>query len=112
MSGIYKQHKLCYIKVLRRRRPLMEHFYSYVDYCIVDSDVNCTMKVESAICEQVVIFLTYQKQKNIYTFVVQEKYPNKNDFQLLWENKYNVQVWSSGQLRSKEFEKKNIDSSI
>ena len=63
MSGIYKQHKLCYIKVLRRTRPLMEHFYSYVDYCIVDSDVNCTMKVESAICEQVVIFLTYQKQK-------------------------------------------------
>ena len=41
-------------------------FYSYVDYYIVDSDVNCTMKVESAICEQVVIFLTYQKQKNIY----------------------------------------------
>ena len=34
------------------------------------SDVNCTMKVESAICEQVVIFLTYQKQKYIYTFVV------------------------------------------
>ena len=31
-------------------------FYSYVDYYIVDSDVNCTMKVESAICEQVVIF--------------------------------------------------------
>ena len=52
------------------------------------------------------------KTKNIYTFVVQEKYLNKNDFLLLWENKYNVQVWSLGQLRSKEFEKKNIDSSI
>ena len=51
------------------------------------------------------------KNKKIYTFVVQEKYPNKNDFLLLWENKYNVQVWSSGQLRSKEFEK-IIDSSI
>ena len=45
------------------------------------------------------------KTKNIYTFVVQEKYLNKNDFLLLWENKYNVQVWSSGQLSSKEFEK-------
>ena len=45
------------------------------------------------------------KTKNIYTFVVQEKYLNKNDFLLPWENKYNVQVWSSGQLRSKEFEK-------
>ena len=49
------------------------------------------------------------KTKKIYTFVVQEKYPNKNDFLLLWENKcYNVQVWSSGQLRSKEFEKKTL----
>ena len=73
MSGIYKQHKLCYIKVLRRRRPLMEHFYSYV---------------ESAICEQVVIFLTYQKQKNIYIYICStRKISNKNDFLLLWENK-------------------------
>ena len=83
----------------------MEHFYSYVDYCVVDRDVNCTMKVESAICEQVVIFLTYQKQKKIYICSTR-KISNKNDFLLLWENKYNVQVWSSGQLRSKEFEKK------
>ena len=112
MSGIYKQHKLCYIKVLRRRRPLMEHFYSYVDYCIVDSDVNCTMKVESAICEQVVIFLTYQKQKNIYTFVVQEIYPIKTIF--CYYGKINTMYKCGLQDNSvqKNLKKKPFDSSI
>ena len=52
------------------------------------------------------LFDLSKTKKYIYICsVVQEKYPNKNDFLLLWENKYNVQVWSSGQLRSKEFEK-------